>query len=243
MRHQRKLIISVLAFMLLAGISVISSTTRLTGNIVEAQSPPPPPPGDLVPLYHFVKYSPDVYGPYTTNEAAHYYAAGEEGKKNAEKFHYILTDQGTRPQGVEGYVSLKELPGTVPLYYINNKDGGELRTTMPQAKERASFESLGYVPQTPGVGTVPLYGLSCDWVAVSAANPNKPISHTSFFYTTDKETVRLFLADTVHVWKEEKVNIYLWSEGTEQLRLAPGVLNRIEGINMQMRKPMPTPTP
>jgi hypothetical protein len=129
MRHQRKLIISVLAFMLLAGISVISSTTRLAGNIVEAQSPPPPPPGDLVPLYHFIKYPPDVYGPYTTNEASHYYVAGEEGKKNAEKFHYILTDQGTRPQGVEGYVSLKELPGTVPLYYLHN---GELGTTMSE---------------------------------------------------------------------------------------------------------------
>lgn len=239
MRHQRKLIISVLAFMLLAGISVISSTTRLAGNIVEAQSPPPPPPGDLVPLYHFIKYPPDVYGPYTTNEASHYYVAGEEGKKNAEKFHYILTDQGTRPQGVEGYVSLKELPGTVPLYYLHN---GELGTTMSE-DTRDSTVPLGYVPQTQGIGTVPLYGLSCRWSVASTANPNKRISYISSFYTTDKETVRLFLADTVHVWKEEKVNIYLWSEGTEQLRLTPGILNRIEGINMQMPKPTPKPTP
>lgn len=204
---------------------LIFSALLVTQTICRAQTTV-----QTVPLYRlrFIYTATNTGG---SNQSEHFYTANKaerdsainnlKGYTRADKYaweEYKATSFYFADEGSEGYLSPKEVPGTVPLYRLY-KDGPKHFYTADAAEKDKAISQygykleniVGYVSAVQKPGTTPLYRL------YRAAKGNTRDDH---FYTTKED--EKFGAIHKYGYADEGIACYVWTSAVA-LSTAPPI--------------------
>ncbi|HET9838482.1 MAG TPA: fibronectin type III domain-containing protein [Candidatus Angelobacter sp.] len=112
------------------------------------------------------------------------------------------SSNGSKPEGVAGYVATSQVDGTVPLYRLTNAKGDNVLTTDPGERSMMAGHGyqdngvVGYVASSQIAGTQPLYQLST------------PDGATHFYTTGTSERDQVIGRG----WKDEGISGYVWTQ-------------------------------
>ncbi|MEJ7623505.1 MAG: hypothetical protein WKF34_05895 [Pyrinomonadaceae bacterium] len=167
-----------------------------------------------VPLYRLRYVEESTGSSNGVNQSEHFYTANTAERDSLLKNSTRNTTSGGfsyfirfRDEGIEGYVSPKQVPGTVPLYRLYKDPMKHFYTADAAEKDKAisqygyKFESIvGYVSAVQIPGTTPLY-------RVYRATKGK--TRDDHFYTIKED--EKFGAIHKYGYVDEGIRCYVWT--------------------------------